>query len=52
MHLLKKYRDGVCIKTDRFESKEVATRFRKIYERSYHTVARINRKIYGKVIKF
>lgn len=51
MVLLKKYRDGVCTHTDRFENHEVANRFKKQYVNSYHAETRKARNIYAKIVK-
>lgn len=47
---LKKYRDGECVKTERFENKEIANKFKKKYLDSYTAAQKQERKIYAKIV--
>ncbi len=46
--ILKYYRQGQCVRTERFENKEIATKFRKAYEKSYTAFQKESLKIYAK----
>ena len=43
---LKYYRDGGCVRTERFENRNIAHRFKKAYEKSYTAYQKSQNKIY------
>lgn len=47
MFTLKKYRDGVCVTTERFQERSTAIRLKKEFEKSYSTHQKSERKIYA-----
>ncbi len=51
MWFLKKYRDGVCVTTERNKEKHILRDVLKAYVDSYSTHQKKERKIYGKLIK-